>query len=141
MPFVATHNDLTMANILLARHDQLGIVDWETGQVESWPLVDFHYAITDAVRIARSRLDWTEAFKTCYQPQGSYATNVAVWQEQLQTAVGISSDLAELCFHACWLHHALNEHRVSPPGAARPFLQIVQWLVLHYSNTDENRTQ
>jgi len=132
-PFVATHNDLTMANILIDEHEHLGVVDWETGKAENFPLVDFYYAVTDAVRIAHGYNDWLEALKACHQPNGPHAADVQCWKERLRSATEISPDLAELCFHACWLHHASNEHRVSQPGAPRPFLQIVQWLVLNYS--------
>jgi hypothetical protein len=131
IPFVATHNDLSMANILLDEHNQLGVVDWETGCLESWPLVDFFYAVTDAVRIAANCRDWLDAFKACYVPGGVYRVPVVAWQQQLQSAVGVSPGFAELCFHACWLHHAWNEHQVSQSGEPRPFLEIVQWLASH----------
>ena len=113
-------------------------MDWETGQAEGWPLIDFHYALTDDVRIAAS-FDWLQTIKACYQPQGGYASKVASWKEQLKLAIGLSPGLAELCFHACWLHHASNEHRVGRPGDPQPFLQIVQWLALNYAKLDEDR--
>jgi aminoglycoside phosphotransferase len=137
-PFVATHNDLTMANVLVDEQDLLGVVDWETGMAENWPLVDFYYAVTDAIRIAQGYRDWLEAFRACYQPDGPYALQIACWEERLQSALELPSGLAELCFHACWLHHASNEHRVSHPGAPRPFLKIVQRLALYYSKTNQN---
>jgi hypothetical protein len=139
VPFVATHNDLTMANIIWDGHELLGVLDWETGKAESWPLVDFYYALTDAVRIAAGCTGWLDAFKACFQPGGSYATSTADWQERLRSAIGISPGLAERCFHACWLHHALNEHQVGHPGTTRPFLEIVRWLVLHHTKSSENR--
>ena len=139
MPFAAAHNDLTMANILLDEQERLGVVDWETALARSWPLVDFYYTVTDAVRIAQKRNSWPEAFEACYQPGGLYTPQVAGWEEQLRLATELPPALAEICFHACWLHHASNEHRVSQPGAPRPFLQIVQWLALHYEKASENR--
>lgn len=129
LPVVATHNDLTMANVLM--DDQIGVVDWETGSAESWPLIDFYYAVTDAARIAHGYRSWLEAFKSCYEPQGSFSQEVRGWDRQLRSAIGISEPYAELCFHACWLHHAANEHAVSGPREPRPFLQIVQWLALN----------
>lgn len=133
VPLVATHNDLTMANLLLNDRDQLGVVDWETGCLEGLPLVDFYYAVTDAVRIVAKCANWLDAIKACFQPQGLYTTDVAAWEEQLQLSTGLSPDFKELCFHACWLHHADNEQKVSRPGESRPFLEIVQWLVSHES--------
>ena len=139
LPFVATHNDLTMANVLMAEHNHLGVVDWETGTEESWPLVDFYYAVTDAIRIVEGHTQWVEAVKNWYQPDGRYTQEVCCWEERLRSAIGVSADWAELCFHACWLHHASNEHRASRPGDPRPFLQIVQWLALNCSKSNENR--
>ena len=137
-PFVAGHNDLTMANVLVDQHGHLGVVDWETGMAESWPLVDFYYAVTDAVRIAQGYTDWLEAFKACYQPKGPFAPEVDCREKRLQSSIEMSPGSAVLCFHACWLHHASNEHRVSRPGDPQPFLQIVQWLALNYSKIPLN---
>jgi hypothetical protein len=128
VPLVAAHNDLTMSNVLLDEHGQLGVVDWETACSESLPLVDFYYALTDAVRIADHCRDWLTGFKACFLPEGSYNAAVITWHERLQSAVQLPPGLAELCFHACWLHHASDEHRTSRPGEPRPFLEIVQWL-------------
>jgi hypothetical protein len=85
-----------------------------------------------AARNLRERLD---AFKVCYLPGSNWASHVAQWQASLESALGISTDLAQLCFHACWLHHAVNEYRtalpVAQPATPRPFLGIVEWLALH----------
>jgi hypothetical protein len=70
---------------------------------------------------------------------GSYVHEVNRWERQLRSAIGISARFAELCFHICWLHHASNEQKVTLPGEARPFLQIVQWLALSCSPSTGNR--
>jgi hypothetical protein len=127
-----------MANILVEEPDVFGAVDWETGLSQNWPLVDFYYAVTDAVRIAQGYTDWLEAFKACYEAKGAYTRDVHRWEEVLRSAIDLSPALTELCFHACWLHHASNEHQVSQPGTPRPFLAIVQWLALNYSRSNEN---
>ncbi len=137
VPLVAAHNDLTMANILFDEQNQMGVVDWETGCLENLPLVDFYYAVTDAVRIAAHCTDWLEAFKACYLPEGPYFTKVVAWREQLQSAIDPSPEFTEICFHACWLHHASNEQQTSEPGEPRPFLEIVQWLASHESKSDQ----
>lgn len=137
IPFVTAHNDLTMANVLVS--DQIGIVDWETGMPEGWPLVDFYYAVTDAVRIVQGSTTWLQAFQACYQSEGDCAHDIRRWEQQLQAAVGISATFSELCFHACWLNHASNEQKVTRPGQARPFLQIVQWLAMNYAPSTGNR--
>ena len=130
VPLVAAHNDLTMSNVLLDEKDRLGVVDWETACLQSLPLGDFYYAVTDAVRIVAHSRDWLSAFKSCFLPGGSSFAAVTAWQEQLQSAIDLPASLVELCFHACWLHHAFNEYRTSQPGRPRPFFEIVQWLAL-----------
>ena len=44
---------------------------------------------------------------------------------------GVPDEVAELCFHACWLHHATNEHRSGRRSGSRPFFGIIQRLALH----------
>ncbi len=46
--------------------------------------------------------------------------------ERLRVALDLSPELAELCFHACWLHHAANE--AAAGSATRPFGEVVRWL-------------
>jgi hypothetical protein len=133
-PLVAVHYDLTMANLLFDERGPFAVVDWETACRESWPLVDFYYAVTDAVRVTAGCPSWVEAFRTCFLSQGSFSARVAAWQTRLQSAVDLSPRIAELCFHACWLHHACNEQQANQPGKPRPFLEIVQWLA-----TDDSR--
>ena len=137
VPLAAAHNDLTMANVLV--DDQIGVVDWETGMRETWPLVDFYYAVTDAVRIAGRHATWLEAFKACYGPGGSFSHDVHCWEQQLRSALGGSARFSELCFHACWLHHASNEQKVTGPDDPKPFLQIVQYLAVSCGPSTGNR--
>lgn len=139
MPQVDAHNDLTMANILLDDDGGMGIVDWETGKAQALPLVDFFYAITDAVRIACGWADRLDAFRACFAADGVYAPAVARLQARLAAVVNMPADMAELCFHACWLHHAANEHRSSHASEPPPFLRIVQWLALHKAEAGERR--
>lgn len=138
MPFVAAHNDLTMQNVLLDARDQLGIVDWEHGATTAFPLADFFYAMTDAVAAAWGRADRRTAFTACYAHGGAYAIAATNFQTRLSRAVHVPSAFVDLCFHACWLHHAVNEVQASKHGAPQPFLSIVQWLAADSPYTSEN---
>lgn len=133
MPFVTTHNDLTMSNVLLDEQGSLGIVDWETCREEALPLVDFFYSMTDAVAATRGYIDRPKAFVTCFSARGSFASAVARLQMRLRRSLEIPANVVDLCFHACWLQHAADEHRANEPSNRRRFLNIVQWLALHRS--------
>ena len=133
VPFVATHNDLTMWNILVNKRKALGIVDWESAGEEGFPLMDFFYAVTDAVTAAQRYIDRPSAFKACFAADGAYVHEVRRFLKRLREVVDTSDEMADLCFHACWLHHAANEHRSSGSSGPRPFLQIVQLLALYRS--------
>ena len=135
VPFVAAHHDLTMTNILLDEQGRLGVVDWETGCAEAFPLVDFFYAVADAAAATQSYTDRPKAFKACFAPGGSFAAAVARLQMHLRRVLEVPADVADLCFHACWLNHAANEHHLNEPSERRRFLKIVQWLVWHRSQT------
>jgi Phosphotransferase enzyme family len=136
-PFVATHNDLTMSNVLLDKQGRLGIVDWETAREHSFPLVDFFYAITDAFVVARF-FERPEAFKACFTPGGGHARQFSNLLLRARRNLGISECFAELCLHACFLHHAVNEQRLSGSSDARPFFNIVQWLALNRNTVKES---
>jgi aminoglycoside phosphotransferase len=128
LPLVAAHNDLTMENVLVDERRGLGIVDWEKGTAQGWPLTDFFYALSDAVACAWNLKDRLAAVQACFAAGGHWAAKVAGWQARLRDAVGLTTKQSELCFHACWLQHALNEQHDPPPNGDRPFLAVVQWL-------------
>jgi len=129
--FVATHNDLTMWNVLLDERGGIGVLDWEAARAQGLPLVDFFYAVTDAVAAVQGYVDRPKAFESCFAPDGVYAYAVTQILSRLRYRLEISDEAAELCFHACWLHHAANELRSGEAHAQRQFLKIVQWLALH----------
>jgi hypothetical protein len=122
-----------MWNVLFDEQEQLGIVDWEAGQEEGFPLVDFCYAFTDAVAATRGYRDRLAAFKASFTPDGVYAGLAGRLLKRLTDTLQIPPKLADLCFHACWLHHAANEHLSTGCSDPKPFLGIVQYLALHGS--------
>lgn len=140
-PWPSAHNDLTMANILLDSDGELGIVDWETGREECWPLVDFYYAITDAMMCANGKMDRRQAVQACFSNGGEYHRHAQAWEARLIAAIHLSPRNADLCFQACWLHHAFNEQNVDLPlSAPRPFLKIVQWLANEHQDEKGAKT-
>ena len=128
VPLVATHNDLTMRNVCLMEQGRLGVIDWDGAREEGFPLVDFLYAMTDAAAAVRGYVDRPKAFEACFVPGGVYAKAVTRFLGRLRCAVEIPDEVAELCFHACWLHHAANEHRLGRACGLGPFFAIVQQL-------------
>jgi hypothetical protein len=126
VPLVATHNDLTMFNVLVTR-DGIGVVDWEEANGRGLALTDFFYAAADAAAAATRYLDRLEAFDACFSPSGRHFETIAQMQSRLATAARMTPQLTELAFHACWLGHAVNEQRSDRPQA-RPFISIVQRL-------------
>lgn len=141
IPFVAAHNDLTMANLIIDKKDGISVVDWETAQAKNWPLVDFVYSVTDAVLTARSYSDRLDAYKACFDPRGLDAPIIFRLKARLASTLNLPNEISELCFHACWLHHALNEHRLSGLDDSRPFLRVLQWLVNRTVHRDEEVNQ
>jgi hypothetical protein len=126
VPHVATHNDLTMWNVLLDASGTLGVLDWAEAEEAGLPLSDFFYALVDAAAACDggSRLD---ALRSCFEPGGARVDATAALRERLRTSLALHPEVVELSFHACWLHHACNEAR-SGTAADGPFLEIVRWL-------------
>ena len=126
IPSVATHNDLTMWNVLLDERGSIGVLDWAEAERAGLPLTDFFYALADAAAACdryRSRL---EAVRSCFERGGARTPAVAALEQRLSAPLGLTTAATELCFHACWLRHALNEQRAGH-ATERPFLEIVRW--------------
>jgi hypothetical protein len=127
-PLVASHNDLTMWNILVDGPGQLGIVDWEVAEEATLPLKDFFYAVVDAVAATERYVDRPRAARACFEPGGEHAGRVDVLRRSLSSSIGASPEIVELAFHACWLGHAANELRKVDGSDTAPFRQILQWV-------------
>jgi len=108
---VAAHNDLTTANVLVG-DGRLGVVDWDTAAPRALPLTDLFYAVADAEAATRGFAD------------RAAATN-SEHEQRFRNALGLDDEVADLCFHACWLRHAANES-LRPAERARPFLEIAR---------------
>ncbi len=140
LPFVAAHNDLTLANILRDSTGRLGIVDWEAANSMHFPLVDLLYIYVDAVTALPGVGGRFCAFQACFQPSGSHFTDLHEQIRRSIKAIGLPNEFFDLCVHACWLHHAANEARTHNAGP-RPFLQIAQWLASHCKEIVVSRAQ
>jgi Ser/Thr protein kinase RdoA (MazF antagonist) len=128
---VATHNDLTMANVLVS-DDGLGIVDWEAATASGTPLADFCYAAADAVAARTGYRDRLLAFTACFARDGALAHEVEQLGRQLVHEPGAADTPLDLWLHVCWLRHADNEQRRDLTGP-RPFGEIVTWLASHHA--------
>jgi hypothetical protein len=126
-PLVARHNDLTMWNVLVGERGAIGVIDWAQAEPAGLPLTDFFYAVADAAYAADGSRSRLEAVRGCFRPDGARSPAVAPLRARLSASLELSPDAVELCFHACWLRHALNEQR-SPGGSNGEFLEVVRWL-------------
>jgi hypothetical protein len=127
-PLVDSHNDLTMWNVVLHAQGRLGVVDWEEGRRRTLPLKDFFYMAADAAAATRAYRDRPEAVAACFERGGTHSALVLARQSRMVLELDVDRDVADVCFHACWLGHAANEHRAAGPGDERPFLAIVERL-------------
>jgi phosphotransferase family enzyme len=128
-PFVASHGDLTAANVLLDEYGDLGIADWEAASQDSLPLMDFFYAAADALAAAQGYADRPGAVAACFAADGERASYLNDVRRRLAGALGVDDVVQEVCFHACWLHHAANEARRSAASDGGPFAAILRALV------------
>jgi Ser/Thr protein kinase RdoA (MazF antagonist) len=124
VPLVATHNDLTMANVLMQSEGKLGVVDWEAASAGGLPLRDFFYAAVDATAAREGYRDRPGAFDRCFGGGGGGLPGEIL--TRLRRAIDLPDDFATLTFHGCWLQHAEDERRKRAPGEALPFLGFVR---------------
>jgi aminoglycoside phosphotransferase len=127
VPWVHTHNDLTMANVLQDQDGRISVVDWEVARVRGLPLADFWYSACDAATACGPR-DRATMFNHCFLQGGDLNALVAPHEQRLREIVGGPPEWLELCFHACWLQHAVNEQIEGMADESSPFLAIVNAL-------------
>ena len=123
---MAAHNDLTMWNVIVADRTKIGVVDWEAACNHSLPLVDFYYAAVDAVAATRGYADRLLAFSSVFGERSGPRGRIAELESMVLKELTIDRGTARLAFHACWLHHAVNELQRTSETQARPFVRIVQ---------------
>ncbi|HEU5085932.1 MAG TPA: aminoglycoside phosphotransferase family protein, partial [Roseiflexaceae bacterium] len=126
VPMVATHNDLTTSNILVNEQGRLRIVDWETARLRGLPLMDFLYAVVDAVMATGLAGNRVQAFKHCFCSHNSDTEVIRRLHTRLVNELQVPPACVELAFHACWLHHAANEVQQQPARSYQPFVEIVK---------------
>jgi hypothetical protein len=118
-----------MWNVLLGADGAFGVVDWEHATAGALPLVDFFYAMADAVLAAGRHTDRLAAVAACVGPGGAQAPLVTRLWSRLAAELALPPGLATLALHACWIRHGVNAlaERPGAPGA-RAFAAIVRWL-------------
>jgi Phosphotransferase enzyme family len=127
VPWVNTHNDLTMANVLRDQDGRFHVVDWEAARPRGLPLADFWYSVCDAAT-AFGPQDRATMFNHCFLKGGTFSALVAPHDQRLREIVGGPPEWLELSFHACWLQHAVNEQTQMLADEDSPFLAIVNAL-------------
>ncbi len=125
VPRVATHGDLTMANVLVEARHGLGVVDWEAAQAAWLPMTDFYYAAADAAAAAHGYADRPAAFNSCFGRAGAYTGLIVLLARRLSASLNLTPAAVDLCFYATWLEHAVREQATSRTGDPRPFRAIL----------------
>jgi hypothetical protein len=126
IPFVVAHNDLTAANVLLARGAPPGVVDWEHAAADALPLTDLTYACADAAAAVDGYRDRPAAYDACFAG-GSFADTTSKLLRRAAARAGLDEPLVDLCLAACWVRHAANEH--DEGATERPFLTLLSRFV------------
>lgn len=121
MPYVATHNDLTMTNVIV-REDGIGIVDWETAAPVGVPLADLFYTLTDAVARA-TRCRPAQALSQHGHDSGRSPNTMNALTGEHARALGLTDLHRRFAFHSCWLHHAGEELKRGVTNG--PFSEVV----------------
>jgi hypothetical protein len=127
VPWVNTHNDLTMANVLQDPDGRISVVDWEAARPRGLPLADFWYSVCDAATACGPQ-DRATMFNECFLEGGALTRLLAPHDGRLREIVGGPPEWLELCFHACWLEHAVNEQIQRLADEDSPFLAIANAL-------------
>ncbi len=128
VPLVACHNDLVMSNVFVDNQNTIAVIDWEMASPRGLPLTDLVYALTDIAMMAAGGKDRVTAFQACFAPGGHLHPFTDRLRSRLAARMALPPPVDDLCFHACWLHHATNEQRYGKSTDGLPYHQIVQYL-------------
>jgi aminoglycoside phosphotransferase (APT) family kinase protein len=128
LPLVASHNDLTMSNLLLlSGHPRLGVLDWEAARDDGLPLLDLFYAAASARRSVRPRREGARSLIEAFDRGSPFGRSVADIAARTSERLELPPDIVELLAHACAVQHAVDEeHRGA--RASQPFMELVQWM-------------
>jgi hypothetical protein len=127
LPFVASHNDLTVSNLLITEHGKMGVLDWEGARYDGLPLVDLFYSAASACEASGSRATRAAAFIDAYNRSTSIGAVVAAIAATTASSLRLSVPMADLLRHAAAIQHAADEcAREGTDGG--PFLQLLRWL-------------
>lgn len=130
LPRVASHNDLTMANVLLAGDAMPGIIDWEAAREDGIPLSDFFYLVVDAFAADGGAGDRAGTLTACFSEVSTQSVAVMRMAKSIAQVVQLPVAMIPICFHACWVQHAANELEKRPHAPVKPFLALVERLSL-----------
>jgi Ser/Thr protein kinase RdoA (MazF antagonist) len=127
LPFVASHNDLTMSNVLVTDDGTPAVLDWEGAREDGLPLVDLFYSAAAACRAARPRRHVVPALIEAFDDATALGREVAAIAAATAKGLGLSLEMVELLKHTVAVQHAADEQRRGA-SHSRPFLQLVGWL-------------
>lgn len=122
----SAHNDLTMWNVIVGEGGRIGIVDWETASEKSLPLVDFYYAVADAVAATQSYADRARAFRAAFATDGEIRRWLSGIEHKMIEELRLERWTTPVAFHACWLRHARNEAERDTGTERGPFVHILE---------------
>jgi hypothetical protein len=100
LPRAIEHGDMGPPNLLRRRDGSLGVIDWETGQLDGLPLVDLIFAL-GAIAAARqhAKLPQDHADAVSAAIDGGWARPVIDGEAR---RLGIAADLVPPLIVACW---------------------------------------
>jgi hypothetical protein len=116
-----SHGDPTTLNILVARNDRIGLVDWENAEPEGMPLWDLlhfvHAYAAWSTRLAGRR--WTPAVaQASLFGSSPYSELLASAIARYRATSGLPSELVPPLVFTFWIARALREATRRPRAAA-----------------------
>ena len=113
LPLVVEHRDLSPWNVLIDDQGRLGVLDWESAELQGLPGLDLPYFLTHWALAADGALDdrRLESYhrsRTDRTPTGSV---IAACEHRYCTALGIDPAALRPLRILAWVVHALSEHR------------------------------
>jgi len=113
LPLVSEHRDFSPWNVLITRVGELGILDWESAELNGLPLLDLIYFLTYLTFFIEGAME-TRRFDEAYRRSWSLHTTIGQVNNECVRRYCDALQLDENCVPALrlftWLLHSRSEY-------------------------------
>ncbi len=113
LPSICEHRDFSPWNALIMSDGELGILDWESAEIDGLPLLDLIYFLTYLTFFVEGAMEtkrFVAAYRMCWDAQTSSGQVNAECVRRYCDALQLDEDVAPALRLFTWLLHSRSEY-------------------------------